>query len=355
MLPFVIIFNFFGAFLAFLLGVGQLVQKGNRHKLLICALFFTLSFMIFYFSLVDSLWILKLPHLLFINIPFLYLLSPLLYIYISIITTQNFVLQKKHIIHFIPTIFSIAITIPFVIKDRDQKVLMIQNIIYKGDFSTANLLLIIPTIMILSYLMVLFWINNPFINYKDRKIIFINIILVIWALAALIGGYIFIQGNVHFVRYVIGFLNISLVIIFLINQYDPALMSHVTREIIRKKYENSHLNNVNLDNLDSSLMFLFQDKKIYRDSSLSLKKSSKKLNISAHQLSQYINEHKKTNFNGFINTFRIKEAAEILKETDEKNIVDIAFEVGFNSVSSFHEAFKKIYGMSPAEYRKSNS
>ncbi|MBF9018702.1 MULTISPECIES: helix-turn-helix domain-containing protein [unclassified Oceanispirochaeta] len=56
------------------------------------------------------------------------------------------------------------------------------------------------------------------------------------------------------------------------------------------------------------------------------------------------------NFNDFINGYKIKEAARLLEES-EMNIVDIAFEAGFESLSTFNRAFKKEKELTPSQYR----
>lgn len=53
----------------------------------------------------------------------------------------------------------------------------------------------------------------------------------------------------------------------------------------------------------------------------------------------------------YINRLRVEDAAERLKDRKEK-IIDIAYAVGFESLSTFNRAFVKIMGVSPLEYRK---
>lgn len=48
---------------------------------------------------------------------------------------------------------------------------------------------------------------------------------------------------------------------------------------------------------------------------------------------------------------RIKDAKVKLIETDD-DIIDIAYSIGFNSISSFYRLFRKHTGRSPARYRK---
>jgi AraC-like DNA-binding protein len=52
----------------------------------------------------------------------------------------------------------------------------------------------------------------------------------------------------------------------------------------------------------------------------------------------------------YLTEIRIKRAKELLRET-ELTISEIAFEVGYNTFSTFYRAFKRMEKMAPAEYR----
>jgi AraC-like DNA-binding protein len=56
----------------------------------------------------------------------------------------------------------------------------------------------------------------------------------------------------------------------------------------------------------------------------------------------------------FINEIRVKHSAKLIMLTDD-NITDICYEVGFNNLSNYYHLFKKIYGMSPKQFRKNSS
>ena len=56
----------------------------------------------------------------------------------------------------------------------------------------------------------------------------------------------------------------------------------------------------------------------------------------------------------YINELRIKDAAKQLKET-KKNVIDIAFSVGFETLRTFNRSFLKITGLTPKQYRGKNS
>ncbi len=53
----------------------------------------------------------------------------------------------------------------------------------------------------------------------------------------------------------------------------------------------------------------------------------------------------------YVNDLRYKEAKRLLEQT-EMEVVDVAYSVGFNSLSAFYKFFKERADMSPAAYRK---
>lgn len=57
-------------------------------------------------------------------------------------------------------------------------------------------------------------------------------------------------------------------------------------------------------------------------------------------------------FTPYLNSIRLKKASELLKNPN-LTITEIAFFVGYGSFSQFERVFKKVYGASPKEYRRS--
>ena len=60
------------------------------------------------------------------------------------------------------------------------------------------------------------------------------------------------------------------------------------------------------------------------------------------------------NFYDFVNHYRIEEAKSIMVSNtdDKKTILEILYEVGFNSKSAFNNAFKKNTGKTPSEFKR---
>ena len=102
--------------------------------------------------------------------------------------------------------------------------------------------------------------------------------------------------------------------------------------------------------LDSSLSKMMEEDKLYREPNLSLDTLAQKLGVSRHLLSQFLNDYLKSNFYTFINQYRIEEACLLLQE-NKFSVEAIAYEVGFNSRSSFFTSFKKLKGTTPSKYR----
>lgn len=77
-------------------------------------------------------------------------------------------------------------------------------------------------------------------------------------------------------------------------------------------------------------------------------------NQKSKMVSQVINELCGTNFNGFVNEYRIKEACKRMNDreaTANLTIEAIGNGVGFKSRNSFISAFKKFTGLTPSEYQ----
>jgi AraC-like DNA-binding protein len=98
--------------------------------------------------------------------------------------------------------------------------------------------------------------------------------------------------------------------------------------------------------------FLLKDKN-FKNLDLTLDFLSKELSVNRNYLSRAINRAAGKNFNNYINEYRVKEAIKMM--SDEKmsllSIDSIALEVGFGNRISFYQAFKKITGLSPSEFR----
>ncbi len=99
------------------------------------------------------------------------------------------------------------------------------------------------------------------------------------------------------------------------------------------------------------------DNEAFLDPTLSLHSLSRKTNIPSRELSLLINHQLNKHFFDYVNEFRIERAKVLLTNPEKKEltVLEILYDVGFNSKSSFNTAFKKQCGLTPTQYRKNNS
>ncbi len=83
---------------------------------------------------------------------------------------------------------------------------------------------------------------------------------------------------------------------------------------------------------------------------LSLRKVAKAASISANHLSEKFKQVTGTNFVDYVARTRFQKACGLLRDVDLR-ISEIAFAVGFQSLSQFNRVFKKLSGKSPSAYR----
>jgi AraC-like DNA-binding protein len=93
---------------------------------------------------------------------------------------------------------------------------------------------------------------------------------------------------------------------------------------------------------------------IFLEPELTIQQLADKIELPVRDLSVLINHKMDLHFFDFINEYRIEKAMKILTDTEKKGltILEILYEVGFNSKSSFNTAFKKHTNLTPSEYRK---
>ncbi|MBV8324836.1 helix-turn-helix transcriptional regulator [Chryseobacterium sp.] len=121
------------------------------------------------------------------------------------------------------------------------------------------------------------------------------------------------------------------------------------------KYPNRKISETQADNFVSRLEKLMNAEELYKDPNLKLNDLASRINISAHQLSQLLNDNLGKSFSTYINEYRIKEACEKIENGSYLKIEEIGYEVGFNSKSTFFSTFKKIKNTTPLLYKQSQT
>ena len=119
------------------------------------------------------------------------------------------------------------------------------------------------------------------------------------------------------------------------------------------KYINSTLSEEEANTIIQKLKRVMEIERLYIDPEITLPKVAERLQIRPHKLSQVINQQLNMTFNEYINSCRIREIKGIMKLPEYQNlkIASIAYDYGFNTISSFNTAFKKFTSYTPSQYR----
>ena len=135
--------------------------------------------------------------------------------------------------------------------------------------------------------------------------------------------------------------------------------NHFTASTSSKPSKNSSsfFTSDELSELTTALEKLLKEAKLFLNAEISLRSLAKELGINPNKLSKFINDNLSTNFNELINSYRLNHFKEIAIKPENKHVtlLGLAFDSGFNSKTVFNTYFKKIEGVTPKAWLKSNS
>lgn len=114
-------------------------------------------------------------------------------------------------------------------------------------------------------------------------------------------------------------------------------------------------NEDNLKKIFDRLLHTLEKEKIYTHPTLSLSETAEKVNSNDKYVSAAISEYANMNYSNFINFYRINEAKRLIYENGHFNLNDVMYACGFNSRTTFYNAFKKHTGMSPKQFKEIGS
>ncbi|RKN21727.1 AraC family transcriptional regulator, partial [Aquimarina sp. AD1] len=97
-----------------------------------------------------------------------------------------------------------------------------------------------------------------------------------------------------------------------------------------------------------------KEQQSFLNPSLTIQNVSDEIEIPVKELSLLINHKLNQHFYDFVNSYRINYAKNLLSDStqNKRTVLEILYDSGFNSKSSFNTAFKKETGTTPTSYRK---
>lgn len=328
------------------------------------------SFFMLHVSLFVSNYNLMFPHSFYISTPFSFLYGPLLYFYFKRVV-ENYRISIKDSIHLIPTVLLIFWLMPYYSLSATEKFNLLMDNTESVNLGRKALVVIKSLSLSLYAIGIYFVYRNKKKNVRDRnseiksRVLWersIMIIFVCYAFAYLLHGAVVVR-LVDYLPF--NYLKSVFMIAMIIYM---ALMSGLRPEIIMNaninvvginklpiKYEKSNLTESLSNELKDKLVELLTHQKVYKNNSISLESLSEMLGTTRHNASQVINEHFDMSFYDLINQYRILEAVDIFDEDKKQNlnIIEVAYEVGYNNKVTFNKAFKKHMNQTPSTYIRS--
>ena len=127
----------------------------------------------------------------------------------------------------------------------------------------------------------------------------------------------------------------------------------VVREVI--KYKNYQLDEMDLDQVCALITRHLDLAKPYKNPDYSLDALSQELAVPKLKLTQALNLKLGKNFYQVINAARAAEAKLLLQKEKGDDLLGIGLESGFKSKSTFYKYFKEEFGLSPGDFKRSQS
>ena len=255
-------------------------------------------------------------------------IGPLLFLYGKVLLYRDRVL-KWHIWHFFPTILY-----------------LIGSPIFPNQLG-SHLWYISYSFVILQQLVYLILCSRLIVNWHLPKQRHFLILLLGISFIWLVYLFIFLGFLPVYIFGAVAYSVLVILLVFLISQEKFSFF-------YKEKYSQSRLSKKQAERNLQLIRQQIERNKLFLNPSLSIQDIVQKTNLSTKVVSQVINEQTGLNFSAFINTYRIKESKQRLLNPHFQNltIASIAYDCGFNSISSFNTTFKAMTKQTPSQFRR---
>ncbi|QIA08575.1 helix-turn-helix domain-containing protein [Draconibacterium halophilum] len=325
--------------------------------------------------------ILQTPHFLYVNEPLNLLVGPAIYLYARSQEYQRFKIAKSDIFFLAPFIISLLTYLPTYTLSADDKIVEYQNFgnleADVENFVWEWIFLVGITFTFLALAL------KRFRNYTEKiKTLYSDIQKKDFQLTQLLIKLCMAIYAMELISVFLSYYKLPLslelynaydivqLIILLLIGYDARTSLKNSKEIRKGwqkilleegqslihpiKYANSNLTPEQSSTLKVKIQEYMETHEPYLESQIRIKDLAKQTKISTHQISQVLNESFHQNFYEFINSYRVKKAIALIEDPANESLTfsAIGFEAGFNSKTTFYQAFKKATGTTPAQFRR---
>lgn len=305
---------------------------------------------------------------------FFFLQLPTFYLYVLSVCYSDFKLKPKHLLHTGTFFIANLVLMPrFYMVNQAAKISFLEKSSSRLEIQLNHVFMHVQMILYLvAAFMILRKARKIYLeNYAGASIESLNWLFQFTVALTAFYAIALLKNIFKFTEYAgisdwlkIGLLLFAMVTIFwylykALN--NPSLFRNVDSKLKLVKHiiyeeKNGEDLTVSDEEFDEELVILkeyMMEEKPFLNPTLTIQDISKEIEIPVRDLSILINHKLGQHFYDFVNTYRIEQAMDTLKDATKNKvtILEILYEVGFNSKSSFNAAFKKHTGKTPTSYR----
>jgi AraC-like DNA-binding protein len=298
------------------------------------------------------------PHFLYLIKPFELFYGPLVYYRFRILIEGKIKFDILLVLLFLPGVLAVIYFIPYFTLVPQEKLayIGIHNILNGSVWDFIYFMIARGVTPWLVFCIILFIVQLPgMLSAKGLKLIMRKKIIaaynILWIVIAVTGYSMYILGYSSMTKVMIIITNGMIILFYYIEKKYEKLFLLIHEDSSETRYKKSMIRNINTGAVIERVKELMELENLYLDENLSLQSLSSLLGITAHQLSEILNDRLNTNFRSFINSYRVKAAKKMILENEDINIIQVAYECGFKSKNGFNNAFNKIEAMTPSEFK----
>ncbi len=300
---------------------------------------------------------------------------PIFYLYVLSVCYVDFKLKPQYLFHLLPFFIANAILLPrFYAVDAASKVNFILN---RQDMIELQFTHTLIHIQIVAYFVAVFILLRKvkklyLENYAGASMTSYNWLFQFTSVLTILYLIVILKNWFKFsdYPYISEWIKIVILVFqpFIICWYLYKALNHpglfrsvdsklkLTSDLVLEEKNNTQPG-INEKEYNEELLKLQQymvEKQPFLNPSLTIQDVARDIKVPVRNLSLLINHKLEQHFYDFVNAYRIEYAMAILKDATKSRvtILEILYEVGFNSKSSFNSAFKKHTGNTPTAYRK---
>lgn len=290
------------------------------------------------------------PVLIDLNLPFVFLIPPLLFLYTRWEVTFEKPPLKKLVPHLIIPLAMLLIFMPALLSPSEKLAWLASGpghwfnrlrlytatfaSVFSVGYAVAALLLLRP--------------SGDRHNVQSGALkLFVMVMTILFALS-------FINIVLHFwrIRYFTEYVMVLNLGLYFMILY-PLIRQEINPKSTIRKYQKSTLSDLEKTDLLNRIVSKLETERYYTNRLASLQDLARSINSSPNYVSQVINEKMNTTFLEALAEYRVREAQRLLLQNDSLSMEQVAEKVGYNSKSAFYQAFKRFTGKTPLDFRHS--